>query len=59
MTRNKNAEWQTSYRARRKHGGLFKKLEIYVHDDDKIRFKQLESECRKKRLAEFNEKSSV
>ena len=56
--RNKNAEAQAKYRANRRNNGLFVKLELYIHPLDKIRFKTLEAECRKKRLTEFSENNA-
>ena len=55
--RSYNAEAQAKHRASMRNNGLFVKLEIYTHPDDKAKFKTLEAELRKKRLEEFNEKN--
>jgi hypothetical protein len=57
--RSYNAEAQEKHRESRRNGGMFVKLDIYVHPLDKAEFKKLEAECRAKRLAEFNEENGT
>ena len=57
--RSYNAEAQAKHRESKRTGGMFVKLEIYVHPLDKTMFKTLEAQCRAKRLAEFNEENGT
>ena len=54
-----NAEIQKASRERRSHGGLFKKVEVYVHPDDKNVVKDFVEQLRKSRLNDQAKKALV
>ena len=57
--KNKNAIGQDVHRQKMKHGGLFKKVELYLTDKDAVDFKKQAAELRKKRLEEFEQNNLV